>query len=134
MSFHPTHGFGVSLLGAADPIKFTDPMRTESNETSVEGKIHRGKQSHSIKYTIIVVIISALIFVAVISLFDVIRSFIVSYFASIAFNNPLSGLTPLTIEQNRISNEETRRASIVFALICVFLALILIPILVCLID
>lgn len=127
MSFQPlsNRGLSESLVGVADPAKFTDPFRNESRE------IHAGlPKGDTLKYTLIIVIISAIIFVTVIAIYDIIRNYINNKYAKISLENPDSGNTPQQIQSTLIANSNQLISSFVFALICIILALILIPILI----
>jgi len=112
-------GLGPALLGTADPIKFTDPLRLDVSKDLMdrpggEGAAAKRASSTSIEpnmlYTIIVVILSAVLFVTIISLFDIVRVLIGNY-----------------------SNPNPTKTSIAstgyFALFCVIISLAFVPIL-----
>ena len=83
-----TDNINTSLLGTADPLKFVDANRLESNDLYAR-KIHGSDdKNRSIRYTIIIIIISAIIFVTVVSLYDIIRGYITNYFANKALHDP----------------------------------------------
>lgn len=74
-SFHPLGGStGSALSGAVEPTKFTI-IRPERDESYYERRIHPGGRESS-RHLVIVIIISALIFVTVIAIFDILKSLI----------------------------------------------------------
>lgn len=126
------NGFNQSLLGTAVPIRFADTFRLDLREDYgkplEQRRIHGPKSDkNTILYTIIIIIISAIIFVTVVALYDVINSIITSYFSNKAYNNPKSNISRQDIIQNNINNNEYKRSSSVFALLCLISAIILIP-------
>jgi len=126
MAFKPLSGETSSaLLGVAEPTKLsllgsTDAERlgladiAKSNETSYYGKRIHAPSDESSKKIIIVVIISALIFVSVISLFDVLKSLV---------NNFILVL-PIPTEWQDFSS------SFVFSVLTIIISIILIYLLV----
>lgn len=130
MSFTPLKGFSTSLSGAVEPSKFY-LTRDEWREDLYSRRIHPLEdKAESIRYTILIVIISAILFVAVIALYDVLRNLTVNYFADRALRDPRSNNTQQDIESTNVANENTLLASIVFALICVVTAIFFITYLV----
>lgn len=138
MSFTPISNVSLStaLAGAVEPTKFINVPRSddiyenkpnELYEKRIHGKIDR---SESIKYTIIIVIVSAIIFVTVIAIYDIIRNGINNYYASIALNDVNSHNTPEQIEQTEIANSNSLWSSMVFALLCLISAVVFIVILI----
>lgn len=80
-------------------------------------------------YTIILVIISAIIFVTVVSIYDIIRALITNYYAKKTLEDPVSNNTTEDIERTLLANNNAFYASFVFAGICVLTAVIFIPLL-----
>src|SRR5581483_11434818 len=102
-------------------------------ETLEERRIHGSQersQSSAVFYTIVIVIISAILFVTVIAIYDVARNAISNYYAAQALRNPDSHNTPTEIEAALIANQQALIASGVFAAVCVLLALIIVPLLI----
>lgn len=141
MSFTPLkEGFSSSLLGIADPGKFIDPMRLESDSFGSEGRrdqslterrIHASKDSRTtLRYTIIIIIISAIIFVTVIAIYDVIRTIITNFYAEAALKDPKAQVSDTDRIRTEIANYNALLATIVFAIITICIALIIIPILI----
>src|SRR5581483_762719 len=117
MSFHPlSGGFSSSLLGTADPVKFTDPLRDEAQ--IMDRPIHGPAplRHHTIMYTIIIIVISALIFITIVAIFDVIRNYIINYYARLALTDPNSHNTEEDIVRTLIINRDSFISSGVFAL------------------
>jgi len=139
MSFQPIQGgFNESLLGTA--VASRSFYMTHSNDLlEDEPDIIYGKrvqvpnnnnQSSKIVDTIIAVLISAFIFVTLISIYDVIRNAINNYYASITLNDPRIGNKPQDIISTEIANEERLLSSAVFAIFCMISSVILISFLV----
>jgi len=121
MSFTPIHGgLGTALTGT-----IVSPLAIDAEE-SVEQRLYNpSSKPQTVTYTIIVIIISAILFVAVISLYDVIRSSINRYYADKSLVDPNSHNTPEDIERTQIANSNALLSTITFAIICVVLALLL---------
>jgi hypothetical protein len=130
-------GLSTALAGAVEPTKFINIPRsddiiyeTRPNEL-YEKRIHgRPDRMESIKFTIIIVIISAIIFVTVIAIYDIIRNGINNYYASLALNDPASHNSPEQIEQTEIANSNALWSSMVFASLCLISAIVFIVILI----
>jgi len=127
MSFTPLSGqLSTALVGSIEPSKFID-VRESSRELS-ERRIH-GKsndKSDSLKYNIIIVIISAIIFVTVIALYDIVRTGLNVYYSNLALNDPNSHNIQEDIDRTTIANFNALMSSITFAAICLFIGIILI--------
>jgi len=134
MAFTPiSGGLSTALSGAIEPTKFLDirDIRDVRSEDIYSKRIHEPTdRTKSIKYTILIVIISAIIFVTVIAIYDVIRSIIDNHYAHLALIDKNSHNTPEDIERTQIANENALWAHIVFASICIVSAIILICLLV----
>lgn len=120
MSFTPiSGGLSSALSGTVEP-----------NEL-YERRIHAPSDKiQQLLYTILIVIISALIFVTVIAIYDVLRNTINNYYANIALLDPNSHNTPEEIERTQIANYNALISSLAFAASCLITALILIVIIV----
>ncbi len=145
MSFRPisiSSGLSSSLSGVvADPGKYTDPARTDliernpvnegENAPSYSNTNNNNKsQPSSITYASIIIIISALIFVTVISIFDVARNKINNFYAKKALVDPRSGNTSQQIISTLIANTNTWKSSVAFSVFAVISSVILIPMLI----
>jgi hypothetical protein len=128
MSFRPiSTGFSTSLLGSSDPVKFSDPLRFEKR--LVERNIHGSTKVSTIEYTLIIIVISAIIFVTVVAIYDIFRSMSYNYYANLSLLNPESNNTLEDIQRTLIVNQGSLKANITFAIFCIVLALALIPLL-----
>lgn len=119
MSYLPLQaGFNQSLLGVgASPNTFDLDLR---DTDQLYGKLHGSSK----KNTIVVIIVSALIFITVISLFDVIRNIIHNKYAKLALTNPKTKLKKTDITNTLIANHEGLIASISFSAFCVIVTAI----------
>lgn len=138
MSFTPLASGGLSsaLGGIVEPTKFiiTNSVGTSDSLEDVrvrdysERRIHSPseKKASNNTYTILIVVMSAIIFVTVIGIYDVIRGGINNYFADIALTDPNSHNSPDDIERTNIANTNALWASMVFAGVAIILAIIFI--------
>jgi len=78
--------------------------------------------------TILIIIMSAIIFITLVALYDVFRNYINNQYSKKALINPQSHNTNEEIEKALISNQENLNASITFAVFCIIVAVILIMI------
>lgn len=137
MSFTPlSGGTSTALIGAIEPTKFIsirasdDVYQNDPNELYAR-RVHRPlDRTENMKYTIVIVMISALIFVTVIAIYDVIRNAINNYYANIALLDPNSHNDPDDIERTQIANNNELWSSMVFAAVCLVSAIILIILLI----
>lgn len=132
MSFRPLQEGSISsaLLGAADPAKFVDVAREDIDKSLFDREIHSPEEKQSnIRYTLIIIVISAIIFVTVISIYDVFRSIITNYFARQALTDPSSHNKKEEIESTIVANQDALRSNIVFSIFCIITGVILIYIL-----
>jgi|SRR6516164_2747274 hypothetical protein len=79
-------------------------------------------------HLISIIILSAILFVTIVALYDVIRVLITNYYASIALLDPKSHNTLKDIDKTIVANNDRLQATFIFALICLIIALIFIPI------
>lgn len=138
----PLVGPKVSLFGASDPMKFTDPNRIgETSELSKSSDtdtfrpnrrdIH-GSSDHkeAMKYTIIIIIISAIIFVTTVAIYNLIQNIITVYYSNITAGDPRSMNTDDDIIKILLANHFSTEASIAFAVFCIISAIVVIPFLI----
>ena len=128
MSLYPSSfDLNKSLIGMTEPGKFIDPLRIESRDLTSRN-IH-GHISHedTIRYTIVITCISAIIFVTIISMYDVLRNIVNSYYTENYFENSNNNMSEDDITRIRISNKNTIISSVIFSLLCILSAIILIP-------
>lgn len=124
MYFTPLRGgFKQSLIGVATPGRFVD---VTDQDNRLYPKRRPGTDNSN---AIILVIITAILFVTIISIYDVIRNIINNHYASKALRDPLAHNDPQDIESTLIGNKEGLIASIVFAVLCLITGGILIYIL-----
>lgn len=119
MSYLPLHpGFNQSLLGVgASPNTFDLDLR---DTDQLYGKLHGSSK----KNTIVVIIVSALIFITVISLFDIARNLIHNKYAKRALTDPRTKLTKTDITNTLIANHDGLLASIAFSTFCIIITVI----------
>ena len=82
------------------------------------------------KYTILIIIISAIIFVTVVAAYDVIKTIIANYYAREALINPKSHNSKNDINRTIIANQNALIAAIVFSLVCVASVIIATPLII----
>lgn len=120
MSFHPLQGgFQSSLLGVGTTNKVLDIDR-EDREDLYEKRVHGSKDNN----TIVIIIISAILFVTIIAIYDVLRNVINNHYAKIALTDPKAENTQQDINSTLVANTQGLIASIVFAIICIIIAVI----------
>jgi hypothetical protein len=121
-SFVPLNGgFSQSLLGAGTTTTLIDTAKF--NEKGLE-ELH--PQESGVSKSILLVIISAIIFVTVVSFYDVLRTFINTIFAKIALEDPNAHNTQQDIDSTEIANKEAILASITFFSLCLILAVLIV--------
>lgn len=128
-NFQPiSGGLSSALLGVADPIKFVDTERIETKD-SLYARRRVEKTSNdrsSLRYTILLIIITAIIFITIVAIYDVIRNGITNYYARLALENKCSFNTSENISRTLIANEKSFQSSVVFACLAIVLAVILV--------
>lgn len=126
---------GESLIGIADPVKFTDPLRVEASDYIYE-RIHGTPHAHgkTIKYSIIMILISAILFVTIISMYDVLRNIITYHYTEKNLKDLHNKLSQESIELSTTTNNYTLISSIIFSITSIILAIILIPLLLYIIN
>ena len=124
MTFQPLKegSLSTSLLGISDVGKFTDVSRSDD---SYQGGTYNPR-NRDLKYTLIIIVISAIIFVTIVSIYDVIRTIIKNYYAKIALTDPMSNNKQEDIDRTIISNYDALKSNFFFALFCLVTGIILI--------
>lgn len=134
MSFTPlSGGLSTALSGVVEPTKFMDFRDLNEKpsglyERRMHGPSMKDKKNTTLKYTIIVVIISAVVFVTIISLYDIVRAYFNKIFATISLNNPESNNSPEAILRTQIANDNQFWSTLSFSAFCLITAVILIAI------
>ncbi len=75
------------------------------------------------------IVISAIIFLTIIAIYNVINTAIDNYYSNIALNDPNSNNTQEEIDRTNIANYYGLISTIVYALVCLIISIILVPIL-----
>ena len=124
MSFVPLSetNIATSLFGVGAQPRIID-------ESLYEKRIHgpSERQGGNI-HLLLVIIISAIIFVTVVSIYDVIRSALNSYYSNKALTDPNSHNSQEDINRTNIADFNSLMSTIVFASICIVIAIIFIPV------
>lgn len=132
MSFHPLRGgFDQSLLGVGADPDLLDINRL-SNKDYIDRAHYLAKtkdSDSSLRRTIITIVISAILFVTIVSIYDVLRNAINNHYARVALTDPRAKNTQQEITSTLIANKQGLISSIVFAILCIVIALIVIYIL-----
>lgn len=127
----------TSLIGTADPAKFIDPLRTDERDIALEGRRIHGpseKGKISMKYTLIIVIISAIIFVTVISLYDVARNILSYYYSVRTVRDSTAINTPDNITNTEVGGWYSLMGITTFAIFCIITVILLLPILILMLE
>ena len=121
----------ISLFGIANPVIDEDPIQEDIDEglyeREVRGRVPR--EINSVRRTIIIILVSAVIFVTVVSIYDVFRLFIDNDFARRALFDPRSHNESDVIDRALVANEGLTQASIFFMFFCLVVAVTIIPLL-----
>ncbi len=80
--------------------------------------------------TIITIIISALIFISIIAVFDVIKKIITNYYAEKTLKDPNLNNDTLNINRTFVANQQSLNSNIIFCLLSIFITFTLVPFLV----
>lgn len=131
MAFQPLKSGTVNsaLFGAIEPSKFINIDKYD--KTLYDEHVHPIEEKKSgVRYTIIIIIISAIIFVTIISIYDVFRSLIKNYYAKMALNNPQSDNNIEDINRTIIANRDELIAYTTFSILCIITSIIIIYIIV----
>ena len=132
MAFHPiTTGFSSSLLGIASTTTFSTPLG--ENIFGLLPEIHRPsgiipkRQQLSVRTTIIALLIVGFIFLTILSLYNILLSLILNYFAGSTLKLSALGYNIVDIVRTLIVNRNLFIATIVIALIMIFLTCLFVP-------
>ena len=142
MTYNPLHpGFSTSLLGSIDPVRFFDPNRIESDQLLNPSQYDdspdlRPKRIHkdTVKHTVVIIIISAIIFIAVVAIYEVFRNIINRHYSRQALYDPEAKNNLDDINRTIIVNNNSLQATLVFAFFCLLTAIIFLPILISIIS
>lgn len=132
MSLQPTSssGYKNSLLGQDYLYNFKNiPLR---NQTLYRRNIsadntdddNNPKTIPSNRSIIILSIVGAILFILVVSLFDIVRNWINNYYAEKALRDSASNVSTDDINSTIIANYQSLIASIVFAIFCVIVGVV----------
>lgn len=123
MSFHPLKGgFDQSLLGVGANSEII-------GSTKLVNRAHylaKPGEGFNFSRTVIIIIVSAVIFVTVVSFYDVIRNIISNHYAKIALTDPKAQNTSQQISSTLVANQQGLTSSIMFCLFCIAVASIVI--------
>lgn len=122
MNFLPIEDVGISSSSLAD-------IDIDVYEKNIHGSSNSQKYNNIFK-TIIIIIISAIIFVMIVSIYDVIRNVVSNIYAKKTLRDPTLKFTKIEIKRTLKTNKNALIASVIFAVICIIIALIFIPLLV----
>lgn len=132
-----SNGLSTALAGTVEPGKFIDVSNLGPNDyysrrmhgPSVKKSDQKTEQKTStLKYSIIIVIISAIIFVTMISIYDVVRASFNILYSNIALTDPNSHNDPEAIQRVQISNRNQLWSTMTFCAFCIVTAVILVAI------
>jgi len=133
MAFVPIErvSLGTALLGTGEPVRF---RAAEENifERGIPGREDiyartHGKSKKSYSKTILLVVISAVIFVTAVAIYDVFRSWITNYFARKTLEDPREKNASDDIRKTEIANHNTYLSNVTFAVFTLLIAAIAIP-------
>ena len=116
MSYLPvSYGFNQSLLGVGStPNTFNLTLKDSDSYT----RLHGGSN----KNTIVVIVVSALLFITIISIFDILRNVLHNKYAKIALNQ--SKISKKDKNNTLIANYQGLIASVNFSVICIIVTVI----------
>lgn len=143
MAFTPlSNGVATALSGIlVSPGRLIDVSRLETDDDIDDIRLHgfdvdkNKKNNHqqkdrTLKYSILIVIISAIIFVTIISIYDVLRLVLNNYFAKKALDDPNSNNDPKDVERTLIANRNQLYSNLTFSGLCIGLSVVVISILI----
>lgn len=120
MQFLPQQNYlQTSLLGVGDPANYIEDQQL------FDTPIGRRDKFKSLR----TVAISAIIFVTIIALYDVLRNVINHYWINQALQDPDSANTVNDIKRTQIANTNRIWSSLTFALVCIGIAIVALPLL-----
>ena len=123
MSFQPLRiNSSTALSGTIEPTKFFEHDKY-LEERHIHGSSHTAE---SLRFTIIIIIISAILFVTIIAIYDIVRIGIINHYANKSLHDKRSQNNREDIERTIVANENSFWASIAFATFCIISAVILV--------
>jgi len=127
MSFQPIEpGLRESLFGTAEMSKFNTSLEEERIDKYYRRTSSRREVSHDLYQTILIVIVTAIIFIIIVSVFDIIKNIITSYYITRSLRDPKANNTPEDIARTEIADTNAILSSVVFAIIAIIIGLIII--------
>lgn len=149
MSSNINNGIGTSLFGIGASNHILDTGRGnipddylsdikqnyyQKDTNLTERHIHGPRHNiQTIKHQIIIILISAMIFVSAVAVYDVIRNSINYFYADFSLHNNGNTNTEQDINNFLLASRDTIISSALFALFCIITSLIFIPLLILLI-
>jgi len=136
MSFFPLNqGFNRTLYGTSTLLHTTDDILLPDRNDIMSAYGKRGihgvekKSKSNIVYTIVIIVISAIIFIAMVAIYDVIRNWFNNYYSAEALKDPKVNASQEEIDKVTTGDWYGLLSSMVFAGFCIVSAIILIPLL-----
>jgi len=142
MSLNPNsyNGLGTSLFGISSSNRVIDVEKLnledyyKQDRDLIERHIHGPREKGSnIKYQLIIILISAMIFVTAVAIYDIIRNTINYFYSDYSLRQNNGNNTEEEITIFLLANRNTIISSSIFALFCIITSLIFIPLLILLI-
>jgi hypothetical protein len=130
MSFLPLTGSTVNsaTIGVGAQPKILEEKLIERDRL-YERRLHEPEERDNNKHLIVIIIISAIIFVTVIAVYDVIKGALNNYFSNLALIDPNSKNTEEDINRTNIADYYALMATIIFTIVAIIFAIIAIPLL-----
>jgi len=132
MSFLPLNinQLQTSLIGIGKPLKIMKFRKSNIIDFKKDNLFEKRIDPPTEQYeTIILIIISAIIFVTFVAIYDFIKGLINNYYSKKSLNDPNSYNTSEDIQRTIIANEHSLMSNFIFVLVCIIIAVILVPIL-----
>ena len=126
MSFVPLSGTSLFVAGSVGTNSTIEDGSTTENP---EPKHVDNKDNGNYINLFLKIVISAIIFLTIIAIYNVINTAIDNYYSNIALNDPNSNNTQEEIDRTNIANYYELISAMVYALVCLVIAIILVPIL-----
>jgi len=127
MSFPTATGnLSETLFGGTEMSKFEQSLEEESTSKYYSKRLNRRDYSYDLYRTVLIVVITAMIFIIIVAFFDVIRNIITSYYISKSIRDPEVDNPPEYIKKTEISDKNAIISSLVFAIIVTVIGLIII--------
>jgi hypothetical protein len=136
MSFLPitnNHNINIASVGVGAQSKILEEKFSKDTRFN-DDKLHDNNINEKISnknsvnfHTFIIIVISAIIFITVISIYDVIKGGLNYYYSYIALTDPNSHNTQDDIDKTVIADYYALISLIIFAIIAIIIALITLP-------